>query len=81
MRTANAEMYSEKIFDLCRHQMEVLTPPFYRFRTMRQRSPNARIVLMPNDLWTYEKSTYIGLSEQRMYERALQRHPSIKKAA
>jgi hypothetical protein len=61
--------------------MEKLAKHFEKYKVKLPRNAKAHVLLGPNDLWIYQKSTYIGLSERRMYERALQQHPSIKKAA
>jgi len=61
--------------------VERLVKHFDRFTVKLPRNAKAHALLEPNDLWIYQKSTYLGLSERRMYERTLQRHPCIAKAA
>jgi hypothetical protein len=61
--------------------MEKLAKHFDKYKVILPRNAKAHALLEQKDLWTYQKSTYVGLSERRMYERALQRHPSISRAA
>ena len=77
MLTAKADLICDDIYDLCLYRMEKLSRPLYRYRTKRQRNPNAQVVLVPNDLWISQRSTLMGLSERRMYERTLLRHPGL----
>lgn len=60
--------------------MEELAKHFDSYKVLLPRDVNAQLRLEPNDLWIFRKSTFIGLSERRMYERTLLRHPCLAKA-
>ena len=57
--------------------MEELAKHFDSYKVTLPRDGSAQLRLEPNDLWIFRKSMYIGLSERRMYERTLLRHPGL----